>query len=198
MNYYYDIYLNFNEKNLPFYEWESTDNIEYYKKLPIMQVDNQVLEDVFVNKIKVSKEIIEKFGTIFLLANPNGVIALEFDLEGNNITRSFLEVEDEINILEIIYTIPKETLTYEIIAKLDDSKNLRYCESVKRMINLEINDLIKKNDENKLKYLYLEWFLDKEQNVDKMILKMRKKLEEGIDYTELKIADIIKLSYNHV
>lgn len=32
MNYYYDVLLNFLDTNIYFYEWDSLDNIEYYKK----------------------------------------------------------------------------------------------------------------------------------------------------------------------
>ena len=38
MNYYYDVLLNFLDTNIYFYEWDSLDNIEYYKRVPLIQV----------------------------------------------------------------------------------------------------------------------------------------------------------------
>ena len=60
MNYIYDITLNFNEEPYNFYEWNEEDNIEYYIKVPVFKVEDEVLHDFIKNKILVSKNFLNK------------------------------------------------------------------------------------------------------------------------------------------
>ena len=46
MNYYYDILLNFQDVYCMFYEWDSTDSIDFVKKIPLFHVDNKVYKDI--------------------------------------------------------------------------------------------------------------------------------------------------------
>ena len=49
MNYFYDLFLNFNEENIYFYEWDEFDNIEHFKRIPVFQVNNKTLNDTTLN-----------------------------------------------------------------------------------------------------------------------------------------------------
>ena len=209
MNYYYDIMVNLEDNNYMFYEWDELDNIEIIKKIPLFQVSSKVLKDIINNEIKVSKEFLDMIHNktkvkkgyleyVSLLASKNGAIVLEFASDGVSIARSFLQVEDECNVLEVLYTIPILKFDYKIEKRIDKSKDLRIEKKIKDFINLEINTLYNNKDLEKIVFLYSEWFGKTKNNVAEMISDMQNKLKAGITDVEVKIYDLIKLSYNNV
>ena len=209
MNYYYDIMVNLEDNNYMFYEWDELDNIEIIKKIPLFQVSSKVLKDIINNEIKVSKEFLDMIHNktkvkkgyleyVSLFASKNGVIVLEFASDGVSIARSFLQVEDECNVLEVLYTIPILKFDYKIEKRIDKSKDLRIEKKIKNFINLEINTLYNNKDLEKIVFLYSEWFGKTKNNVAEMISDMQNKLKSGITDVEVKIYDLIKLSYNNV
>ena len=209
MNYYYDIMVNLEDNNYMFYEWDELDNIEVIKKIPLFQVSSKVLKDIINNEIKVSKEFLDMIHNktkvkkgyleyVSLFASKNGAIVLEFASDGVSIARSFLQVEDECNVLEVLYTIPILKFDYKIEKRIDKSKDLRIEKKIKDFINLEINTLYNNKDLEKIVFLYSEWFGKTKNNVAEMISDMQNKLKTGITDVEVKIYDLIKLSYNNV
>ena len=207
MNYYYDLYLNFQENNTFFYDWEKDDNIEYYKKLPLFQVSTEVFEDILNNQIMVEKNFLDLIKTktksnnyeyIALFGDKNSVIALEFDENGLNIDRSFLNLDDELNIIEIMYTVPTQKLIYREIKKIAYNESLRAEDRIKHVIKTEIESLNNKKEYFKLEYLFVEWFNTFPQNKESMIEIMKEKLNHTIGEKEINILNLIKLSYNVV
>ena len=207
MIYYYDLYLNFQENNTFFYDWEKDDNIEYYKKLPLFQVSTEVFEDILNNQIMVEKNFLDLIKTktksnnyeyIALFGDKNSVIALEFDENGLNIDRSFLNLDDELNIIEIMYTVPTQKLIYREIKKIAYNESLRAEDRIKHVIKTEIESLNNKKEYFKLEYLFVEWFNTFPQNKESMIEIMKEKLNHTIGEKEINILNLIKLSYNVV
>ncbi len=207
MNYYYDLYLNFQENNTFFYDWEKDDTIEYYKKLPLFQVSTEVFEDILNNQIMVEKNFLDLIKTktksnnyeyIALFGDKNSVIALKFDENGLNIDRSFLNLDDELNIIEIMYTVPTQKLIYREIKKIAYNESLRAEDRIKHIIKTEIESLNNKKEYFKLEYLFVEWFNTFPQNKESMIEIMKEKLNHTIGEKEINILNLIKLSYNVV
>ena len=207
MNYYYDLYLNFQENNTFFYDWEKDDTIEYYKKLPLFQVSTEVFEDILNNQIMVEKNFLDLIKTktksnnyeyIALFGDKNSVIALKFDENGLNIDRSFLNLDDELNIIEIMYTVPTQKLIYREIKKIAYNESLRAEDRIKHIIKSEIESLNNKKEYYKLEYLFVEWFNTFPQNKESMIEIMKEKLNHTIGEKEINILNLIKLSYNVV
>lgn len=209
MNYYYDVLLNFLDTNIYFYEWDSLDNIEYYKRVPLIQVNSKTLKDFINNNIVVEKEFLDtikdkakkrdncsSYTAIF--ADKNGSIALEFDENGNSIARSFLGLEDDLNICDILYTIDNLKVNYKINTSIDYNDNLRIEDKIKLIIKTEVKSLYKKQDFTKLKYLFMEWFNKIPVDNEVMYQSMIEKLNNKIGDKEKKIYDLIKLSYNKV
>ena len=209
MNYYYDVVLNFFDTNMLFYEWNKFDNLELYKRVPIIQVNSKTLKDFINNNVVVDKNFLEMIkdkakkkgdcpSYIAIFADRNGSIALEFDEKGNSLYRSFLDIDDDLNISEFLYTVDIMKVSYEIKDEIKYNDSLRMEDEIKLLIKTEINSLHKKKDFVKLKYLYMEWFnkvpYDNEQIYDYMINKLNDKV--GIE--EKRIYDLIKLSYNKV
>ena len=209
MNYYYDVVLNFSDINMLFYEWNKFDNLELYKRVPIIQVNSKTLKDFINNNVVVDKNFLEiikdkakKKGDcpsyIAIFADRNGSIALEFDEKGNSLYRSFLDIDDDLNISEFLYTVDIMKVSYEIKDEIKYNDSLRMEDEIKLLIKTEVNSLYKKKDFVKLKYLYMEWFnkvpYDNEQIYDYMI----NKLNDRVGIEEKRIYDLIKLSYNKV
>ena len=189
MNYYYDVLLNFLDGNVQFYEWDSLDNLEYYKRIPLVGVDSKTLNAFINNDVKVEKDFLDlienkakKKGEcplyVAIFADRNGSIALEFDKDGNTV--------------DII------KLDYEVIKKVDYNRDLREENKIKLIIRTELETLEKNKEYTKLKYLYMEWFNKEPSDNENMYKVMNEKLSDEIGIKEKRIYDLIKLSYNKV
>ena len=200
MNYYYDVLLNFLDTNVFFYEWDSFDNLEYYKRVPLIQVNSKTLKDFINNDVIVDKEFLDiikdkvkkKGGSsslIAIFADRNGSIALEFNEFGKSIARSFLSIEDDLNICEILYTIDIKKINYKIDSEIKYNKLI---------IKTELNSLYKRKDFMKLKYLFMEWFNEIPEDNTNVYDIMIKELDHEVSGKEKRIYDLIKLSYNKV
>ena len=214
MNYYYDCLLNWNEQEAyEFYEWNDYDYLELIKKIPLVKVKHKVLLDFIQNSVKVDKEFLEmiKDKTLVsdkknfkrieyasLFTDTKNVIALEFNKEGLNISRSNLLIDDDLNILEVIYGIKETTFDYEIIKKIEMNQTLRQEKEAKKLILLEINNLYQNKEIDKLKYLYYEYKKENINDIDYIYEQIKSDLERKIDQDILKLYHIIKLSYHKV
>ena len=149
MNYYYDVLLNFLDTNIYFYEWDNLDNIEYYKRVPLVQVNSKTLRDFINNNIVIEKEFLDAIkgkakkkddcpSYIAIFADKNGSIALEFDENGKSIARSFLSLEDDLNICEILYTVDNLKINYKIDTPINYKDNLRNEDKNKINIKTEV------------------------------------------------------------
>ena len=208
MNYYYDIKLNFLKENSFFYDWLETDNIEKIKKIPIFQVTKKVFKEFYMNEIKVNEEFLNminddtiknngKIKYACIIADKNNAYAYKFNNEGIIIGRSSLNLIDELNILEYLYAIKNINIKYSIIDKITFNKDLRYINKINNIIDKEIDVLYKKKNIAKLRYLYLEWFNENENNIDKIYKKMKNKIK-NFQNEDLRIYDLIKMSYHNV
>ena len=209
MNFYYDIVVNFQENNYMFYEWAESDVLEYIKRVPIFQVTTKVLRDLINNNIEVDKEFLDSIYNktklkkgfleyVSLFVSKNGAIVLEFASDGKVIARSGLQVNDECNVMEVIYTLPIFRLEYKVLNRLELNKDLRLESTIKDFINLEINTLYKNKEWEKIVFLYNEWFLKSNLNVGEMVQEMQNRLKGEITDREFRIYNLIKLSYNNV
>ncbi len=210
MEYYYDVLLNFSDYYYMFYEWDKDDNIEYVKKIPIKRVDSKTIINIIKNKIKVNDDFLKqikdktklkdnkilKYACIF--SDSKNALAIEFNEDGESISKSSLLLDDEINVNEFIYNLNNINLEY-IITKEDNSyKDTRQNRKIKKIIKLELDNLYQNHNDSKLKYIYLEWFNKLDSNIDKIYEEMINKLNDDLTRVEYKIYELIKLSYNNV
>ena len=178
MNYYYDIILNWKEnKPYEFYEWNDSDYLEMVKKIPLIKVKPKVFLDIVGNNIKVEAEFLETLKDKTLVSMKNSfkrieyaclftdtknVMAIEFDRTGKSISRSKLLIDDELNILEVIYGMKEANFNYEVISKIPTDETLRQIKEAKKLILVEMHNLYEAQEINKLKYLYYEY---KKENI---------------------------------
>lgn len=210
MYYYYDVYLNFSSEGevFSFYEWESSDTLEFVKKIPLYHVSSETLKDNLEYKVKYSNNLYKLLkgkaiikdkdnidACIFIISDKNNSLALEINEEGLVIARSKLLLEDEVNINEMIFTIKETELDYKCLEKYKENVGLRQEEKIKKTIKCEIENLKKENNKSKLKYLYYEWFNKKCDDVYLMYQDMLDDLEKNYHDNLKVIYDFIKLSY---
>lgn len=214
MNYYYDIILNWSE-NIPysFYEWNDFDYLELIKKIPFIRIKHKNLIDIWSNDIKISPEVLNnikdktlvsgkvsicKIDYACLFTDSKNVIAIEFNEKGESINRSKLLIDDEMNALEVSYSLKEEEIEYEILKKLEEEKTLRQISEAKKLISLEINNLYKNKELSKLRYLFYEYKGEKSEDINKIYNTLNEELESNFNEDFFRIYDIIKLSYHKV
>ena len=214
MNYYYDIILNWKEdKAYEFYEWNDFDYLELIKKIPLIKVKHKTFLDIVGNNIKVEPEFLEtiKDKTLVsdklnfkqieytcLFTDTKNVIAVEFNQKGKSISRSNLLIDDELNVLEVIYGMKEINLNIEILEKIEETNTIRQIEEARKMIELEIKNLYEQEDKNKLKYLYYEYKKEKTDDISYIYESIMNDCHTKFNEDILKLYYIIKLSYHKV
>lgn len=178
MIYIYDIIVNLNDDLLNFYDWEDSDILNHIKKTLLVKVNNiiykllikksLIVDESFLELIKNKTEIynnkkleILKYGCIF--TNGNDALMVTFSNKGKILERSKFIVDEELEILEISNNIIEKDIKYKEIFSNYKLNLLRRNE--KKILNLILKELKNlKNDNEKLKYLYYEWFDKKDDN----------------------------------
>ncbi len=214
MNYYYDIILNWNEdRAYDFFEWNDTDSLELIKKIPLIKVKHKVFLDLMTNNIKIDQEFLkelegktlisakkdlQKIDYVALFTDTKNVIAIEFNQEGISISRSKLLIEDELNVLEVLYGMKEHLFNYELLDSIKEDKTLRQIKDAKKLITIEINNLYQEKEIDKLKYLYYEYKKEYIDNIEYIYENIMNDLNNEFNDNILKLYYIIKLSYHKV
>ena len=154
MNYIYDILLNFNDANeyFEFYEWKDNDCFEHIKRIPIIRISSEQMQEIFNYKIKIDSELLEtikgstisyknkkdiKFGCLF--SDLNKVLALEFNSKGVVISRSNLLLDEEEDVLDETTLLDEEKIGYQLLEKYKIEYFLTRDESFKKKYFPKIN-----------------------------------------------------------
>ena len=158
--------------------------------------NNIQLDNNLFNKIKGKTELYDKKRkkkSYILIINNYNIIALEFNKMGISTNISSLNIEDELDIFEI--SMKKEkNFNYKILGKRKIIKTTRLEYKNKRKIVNIINNLNIKHDEEKIKYIYFEYFGRKEINCTKALKELKKTIKYENINTDLK--NFFKLSAN--
>lgn len=214
MNYYYDILLNWNEKSAyEFYEWNDTDYLEYIRKIPLVKIKHKAFLDFSTKQVRVNEEflkgiadrtiintksIVNKIHYACLFTDNKNVLAIEFNDEGVSINRSKLSLDDELNILEVSFTLKDTDIEYTCLNEIEKSFELRQVSEAKKFILLELDNLYQAKNKEKLKYLYYELKKETEEDLNLIYENLKEEVNSHFDQNILKLYYIIKLSYHNV
>ena len=214
MNYYYDVILNWNElRAYDFYEWNDFDSLELMRKIPLIKIKHKTFLDFLTHHIKVDPNFLEiiKDKTLIsdkkdlkrieyaaLFTDTKNVFAIEFNKEGKSISRSKLLLDDELNVLEVIYGLKETNMEYELEERLPIDHTLRQEKEAKRLIEIEIKNLYENKEVAKLKYLYYEYKKEKVEDINYIYENIMHDLDTKFNKEILKLYYIIKLSYHKV
>lgn len=186
MNYIYDITVNFNETYYDFFEWNKNDQLLHIRKAPIFKVDTDDFNKIFNNIILLNEydKIANKTQTYgkknknidcCLFCDENNIIAIEFDEKGISTNISSITVEEELDILECL-KLKKKEIDFKVLGKRKKYHQTRYERKNKSYIKNFINNLSIETDEEKIKYLYFEYYNKFNNNTKDALDKLKKDL----------------------
>ncbi len=208
MSYIYDICLNFQKRDIEFYDWNLSDNICHLRKIPIFKVDNKTYYDIKENDINFSTELLNKienktevFGNKkirylkYACLISNGKDALAILINDSESKRSSIIMEDLNDILEICNRLYQSKIEYTIIRKRErkDFKTRRE-EDMEKYLSQAIDKLIKAKESSKLQYLYYECFNKKGTDETKMIIHIKNEIKNNFDIVASKLYTFFKLT----
>lgn len=151
MQYYYDIYLHFDDHYINYYEW---DESEHFNRLPIFKVES--VRPFLDNEIK----LLIDFKNIII---SDGIVSLGLELIDNKVIYiSSLPYEDELKINRIVAKL-LEPLNFDIIKKRNNVLITNIDKMKKEYINM-----LEKDSGDLIKLLYYEVTGELSNNVDKM------------------------------
>ena len=201
MNYIYDIYLNLNEKLYDFFDWNKNDKLLHIKKIPLIKINEKKLKTIINNQIEIDNKTLfqlynkteiwninKKINYCALFVDGNNIIAVEFNKNGKSIKKSFMCIDEELELLESIDKINEKKFDFKILKKENMFLKTR------KQINEEkfIYEEIKNMDENRLNYIYFECFGKKENNKKNILNNIEKLQKNSKIYKNL--YDILKLT----
>lgn len=201
MNYIYDIYLNLNETLFDFFDWNKNDKITHIKKIPVFKIAEKDLKLFLFNKIKIEKELLlqifnkteiwgmnNKINYCALFSDNNTILAIEFNKSGESIKKSFLFIDEELEVLEITHKLHERYLEFNILGKEKNIFKTRKQIKEEKFVSHELKNM----EDKKLTYIYFECFGKQEKN-KKTILDNIKKISKN-SKTYKNLYDILKLT----
>ena len=170
----YDILLNLldSERVYEFFEWSNKDDVEHIKKMPMIKVSSNFLDNAINNTIVIDKSFLDeiyqktevynhdRIGVIdyaCLFTDGYKVLAIEFNSDGKSLFKSFLLLDEEDEILEVSNEIKLRTIPYKNIRKKVSNQYLtREEEYRKNYLIRELKNAKKHEKYEKINYLYEE------------------------------------------
>lgn len=156
MKYLYDIYLNFNDYPINFYEWDESDTLERVLKIPIIKVED--ITPFILYNIK-THELADKV----IITDGINAIAIEI-INNKTAFISSLTYDDELTVAEIANNMEITNLDYQILNKRLIPSVLRKDALIQKVLLSKI-DVISLDE---LRYIYYEITNKNSSNMDKI------------------------------
>lgn len=209
MNYIYDILLNFQDVLYDFYDWNPNDNIINIRKIPLFKIASNQLKEIKENSVRLELEFLKKIQNKTELFSSKDIRNIEYCclfsdgtetiallLKNNMIQKSNLLVDEEIEVLEVVTRLKEEKLEYQIIKrdKKIEFKTRKELETEKQ-IRKNLKKLKEENAYQQLKYLYYECFNEKEEDKEKILLRLEQTLEKNFEMISDKLFQFFQLTH---
>ena len=213
MNYFYDLLINLNDEvAYRFFEWNKDDNIIHLKKIPIFKISHHDLKTFLNYNIQVDQDFLDSIYNktesyekkakyilyMALFTDENNTIVIEFNEKGKSIARSYLLLEEELDLLEMAYTLKKEEISYQKLKPIIQDNEVRQIREMQKFLNVEIDSLYEEKNLPKMRYLYNEILSEDEKDFEKLYQGLKKVIQSEFSDYHLRLLEIIKLSYNHL
>lgn len=203
MIYIYDILLNFSKNKIyDFYEWDKEDKIDHVKKIKLIKVNSKIIDDLFtynITLLDVKKSELEKGCELFknkqvkkamLFTDGYRVLAVLFNDQYKSVARSKLLLEEELDVLDISEKLNEVELIYKKGTKIEEEFYTRKELEIKQKLEREIKKAYKKQEVNKLGYIYIEYFNKEEKNIEILYQNLLDSLKE-INEKHIKLLDML-------
>lgn len=211
MNFIYDILINFNDSLYDFYEWNISDNVVHIRKIPLFRISTCELDDIknfvlkfdfdFIKKLenkteKFTSKDVEKILYASLFSDGKDVVAVKFNSKGISYQVSKLLIDEQEEVLEVVENFNNYVIKYEKLNKKNsnDFKTRMQVEKYNYILRL-LNKLEKKQEIDKLKYLYFECFGLKQNSIDVIVKDLKNSLDRSdIEKTVLEFFKLISIN----
>ncbi len=174
MEYIYDILLNFQDEYYDFFEWIDNDKVINVKKIPLYKLSNKdYLCLKFHDVILKDNPFIKKTKMVIVT---NGIEVMGILLDNNNkvIKRSSLLIDEADDILDGVSRLKNTILEFDKnVYKTHKYEGRLYKERTKYIDNF-FKNMNKDEEEYLLKYLYLDIYKEEENDLDKILSKLKK------------------------
>ncbi|MCI8568267.1 MAG: DUF3603 family protein [Bacilli bacterium] len=212
MIYIYDVLLNFNDidKVYEFYEWNVDDAVDHIKRIPLIKVDTATIDDFVFGKVVVSTDLLDiiyhkteifnkrkivREDYISLFTDGRVVIALEFNKDGLSLCKSRLLLDEETEIANLAKKMDLTNVEYNLVEKYKDNSYLTRSErGIKNYLVNEINNSYQNKNYDKLRYLYVECFGNKKNDIQEMYYSLINSMNSTLNENHFKIYNLLKLS----
>lgn len=207
----YDVLLNFTDDDnlIDFFEWQEKDTLEHIKKIYLVKVNSEVMDDFLKYKIKVTKEFLEKIEDktclyknkknlkyAALFTDMNKVIAFEFSNKGEVIAKSSLLLDEEDDIMMECACVDVEEIQYEKIFKYPNNIFLTREELFRRKYLLkEIENAYKDKLFDKILYYYEEIFDKDEKSINDKYEIIINDIKNNYNEKHDSLYEIVRMSY---
>ena len=198
MNYIFDVCLNFNKELYDFYEWDKEDKVEFYLKIPIFRIEDEIIDNFIYHEIRVSniflkkiynksqkyyKNIVKNNKYSCILSSNNKCIGINFNDEGYIESRSYLSLEEETEILEFSKFLKYSIIDYKIIKK--NSFKINYLtrkeNKIIGVLTNYLDELIRSKKTEELEYIYYEIYNEKINNYNIIKQKLLSAINNSFD-----------------
>ena len=214
MKYIYDVILNFGDIYIyDFYEWSKEDNIEYYKKIPIIRVNDKTFNNIKINALINDLDIIDsiyniteiydnkrisKINYVSIFTNGKNAIGLTLNNKGEIIMISKMLLDEEEETCEIGLTLKEKNIDINnnnqlFINNLYLTRSEYYKLS---FLNIEINNLYKNKYIEKLQYLYYECFNVIDKDINNIYKRLINFINNEWSNKHNELYDLVRLSYS--
>lgn len=205
MIYVYDVLINLNEELFDFYDWEENDDFSHVRRAPLFKVNYDVYSDFCVRKVRLGEESLSlikdktqlfssrnievlPYATVF--TDGEHAIMIEFDNKGFSKRKSKFLVNEEMEIIDISNSLKLSKIDYNVVNNKVRVNNM--LRSEKRILNdilAELGNL--KGDNERIDYLYYEWFNKQEGNdkYEKLVTSLKKEFTNR----HLEFLDLLNL-----
>ena len=212
MNYYYDLTLNFSNNLYKFYEWELEDNLINIKKITLYRIYENKLINLYKYNGRVEKSFLDKIldkttykdkGKIktisyaVLFTDTKSAIALILKKDGSILSRSNLLLEDELNVIEMAYSLKKEKIIFFKDNIISYDNKLRIEEKMKEEVCIHLKKVKEEKDDSKLIYYHLEWFSIYDKDINRIYNKMISRINNSEKEDLIKIYNLINITSNN-
>lgn len=198
MNYIFDVCLNFNKELYDFYEWNKDDKVEFYLKIPIFRIEDEIIDNFIYHDIKVNnlflkriynksqkyyKNIVKYNKYSCILSSNNKCIGINFNDEGYIESKSYLSLEEETEVLEFSKFLKYSIIDYKIIKKNSFKLNFltRKENNIISILTNYLDNLFSNKEYEEIEYIYYEIYGEKLNNMDIIKQKLLSAINNSFD-----------------
>lgn len=212
MIYIYDILLNFCDccEIYDFYEWNQNDTIENIKRIKLVHVDKEMLDDLlyydgnidtnYLLKVYRTCEVytnrkVKILDYCGLFSDGERVLAIEFNEAGKPIYKSKLLIDEEEEIAILATNLELFPITYDRKDRVLENRFFTRNEIlIRNYLMKEIEECYNKKNYGKLRFLYEEYFEEESTSYQRMLQALLDSMKNSLDSKHMDIYQVLRLA----